>query len=66
MMRRGLVDYCDLRGCGTGSTGASSGCLEEHTIGAEGYSTHDDEESSSLLVSAADVRQCAHLLSEDA
>jgi len=65
MMRRGLVDYCDLRGCGTGSTGASSGCLEEHHEGAEGYNNHDDEESNSLLVSAADVRQCAHLLSEE-
>lgn len=46
MIRRGLVDYCYLRGCGTGSTGASSSSLlEEH--GATGI---NGEERSGLLV----------------
>ena len=65
--RRGLVDYTDLRGCGTASTGASSGCLAEH--GAEGCC--DDiagEESSSLLLVSPSTdarRQCAYPLSEE-
>ena len=52
MIRRGLVDYCDLRGCGTGSTVASSSSLEEQ--GAEGYNHSDvnGEERSSLIVSS--------------
>ena len=54
-MRRGLVDYCDMRGSGTGSTdGASSGSLEEH------YCAEDvDAEKSSLLVSHINERQQA-------
>ena len=49
--QRGLVvDYKDLRGCGTASTGASSSSLEDYNRGAEGC---DDEESSSLLVSSS-------------
>lgn len=53
MMQRGLVDYCDLRGCGTGSTGASSSSLEEQGQGADHHNADiNGEERSGLLVSS--------------
>jgi len=61
------VEYCDLRGCGNGSTGASSGCLEDDENGAE--RTHNvaiGEEERSSLFSPAGVRQCARSLLQDA
>ncbi len=55
LMRRGLVDYCDLRGCGTGSTGASSSSLEEHGNNLNQHNHNADingEERSGLLSSS--------------
>lgn len=52
--RRGLVvDYKDLRGCGTASTGASSSSLEDYNHGTEDCDDIAGEESSSLLVSSS-------------
>lgn len=67
VMRRSLVEYCDLRRCGTVSTGESSGCVDDEENGAEG--TRDvaigDEERRSLF-SPAGASECAHSLVQDA
>ncbi len=63
MMRRGLVEYIDLRGCGTGSTADCSDGPDDDA--AADSSSSDNEGSSSLFSSPTSIRQYARLLIDE-
>lgn len=64
MMRRGLVEYSDLRGCGTGSTADCSDGPDDDAA-ADSSDNSCDEEGSSLFSSPTSIRQYARLLIDE-